>query len=190
MNPIIKLSDNAANRIKEIMSGAEKKALGVRVSVKSGGCAGMSYVMEYSKELNPNDEVIEDKGVKVFIDSAAVMYLLGTEMDYKKEDFSSTFVFNNPNETERCGCGESFKTGWLIVSHKLHSSIAKNAYLVYKILMNKFEFKNLVKGLKDSLKEKTFFKDLRKEVETGANGTQDYVVKKGVNKDTIATTKQ
>ena len=72
----------------------------------------------------------------------------------------------------------------------MHTSIAKNAYLVYKIDMNKFEFKNLVKGLKDSLKEKTFFKDLRKEVETGANGTQDYVVKKGINKDTIATTKQ
>ena len=87
MNPIIKLTENAANTIKEIMSSAEKDALGVRVSVKSGGCAGMSYVMEYSKELNPNDEVIEDKGVKVFIDSAAVMYLLGTEMDYKKEDF-------------------------------------------------------------------------------------------------------
>ena len=99
MNSIIKLSDNAASRIKEIMSGAEKNAIGVRVSIKSGGCAGMSYVMEYSKEINPNDEVIEDKGVKVYIDSAAVMYLLGTEMDYKKEDFSSTFVFNNPNET-------------------------------------------------------------------------------------------
>ena len=109
MSQIIKLSDNAALRIKEIMSGAETNAVGVRVSVKSGGCAGMSYVMEYSKEINPNDEVIEDKGVKVFIDPAAVMYLLGTEMDYKKEDFSSTFVFNNPNETERCGCGESFK---------------------------------------------------------------------------------
>ena len=109
MNPIIKLSDKAANKIREIISGAEKKVLGVRVSVKSGGCAGMSYVMEYSKEINPNDEVIEDKGVKVFIDSAAVMYLLGTEMDYKKEEFSSSFVFNNPNETERCGCGESFK---------------------------------------------------------------------------------
>ena len=80
-----------------------------QVSVKSGGCAGMSYVMEYTKELNPNDEVIEDKGVKVFVDSAAIMYLLGTEMDYKKEELSSSFVFNNPNETERCGCGESFK---------------------------------------------------------------------------------
>ena len=90
MNPIIKLSDNAALRIKEIMSNAEKNAIGVRVSVKSGGCAGMSYVMEYSREVNPNDELIEDKGVKVYIDTAAVMYLLGTEMDYKKEDFSSS----------------------------------------------------------------------------------------------------
>ena len=109
MNSIIKLSDNAASRIKEIMSSAEKNAIGVRVSVKSGGCAGMSYVMEYSKEINPNDEVIEDKGVKVLIDPKAIMYLLGTEMDYKKEELSSTFVFKNPNETERCGCGESFK---------------------------------------------------------------------------------
>ena len=109
MNAIIKLSDNAALRIKEILSTAKKDSIGVRVSVKSGGCAGMSYVMEYSKEVNPNDEIIEDKGVKVFIDSAAVMYLLGTEMDYKKEEFSSSFVFKNPNETERCGYGESFK---------------------------------------------------------------------------------
>tara|TARA_B110001452_G_scaffold211104_1_gene181571 strand:- start:120 stop:455 length:336 start_codon:yes stop_codon:yes gene_type:complete len=109
MDPIIKLSDNAASRIKEIMSSAEKDSIGVRVSVKSGGCAGMSYVLEYSKKVDSNDEIIEDKGVKVFIDPAAVMYLLGTEMDYKKEEFSSTFVFNNPNETERCGCGESFK---------------------------------------------------------------------------------
>ena len=109
MKQIITLSDNAAQRIKEIMSKAESNAVGVRVGVKSGGCAGMSYVMEYSKELNPNDEVIEEKGVKVFVDSAAIMYLLGTEMDYKKEEFSSTFVFKNPNETERCGCGESFK---------------------------------------------------------------------------------
>jgi iron-sulfur cluster assembly protein len=109
MNPIIKLSDNAALRIKEIMSSDENKSLGVRVSVKTGGCAGMSYVMDYTKEVNPNDEIIEDKGVKVFVDSSAVMYLLGTEMDYKKEELSSSFVFNNPNETERCGCGESFK---------------------------------------------------------------------------------
>ena len=92
MNPIIKLSDNAAARIKEILLDAEKDFIGVRVSVKSGGCAGMSYVMEYTKDLNPNDEVIEDKGVKVFVDSAAIMYLIGTEMDYKKEELSSSFV--------------------------------------------------------------------------------------------------
>ena len=109
MNPIIKLSDKAALRIKEIMASSEKDSLGVRVSVKSGGCAGMSYVMEYAKKKNPNDEIIKDKGVVVFVDSAAVMYLLGTEMDYKKDELSSSFVFNNPNETERCGCGESFK---------------------------------------------------------------------------------
>ena len=113
---IITLSDNAAQRIKEIMSSAEKDSLGVRVGVKSGGCAGMSYVMEYTKELNPNDEVIEEKGVKVFIDPAAVMYLLGTEMDFKKKEFSSEFIFNNPNETERCGCGESFKICLLYTS--------------------------------------------------------------------------
>ncbi len=106
---IIKLTDRAATRIKEIMSEAENSLKGVRVAVESGGCAGMSYKMEYAKEINPNDEVIEDKGVKVFIDSGAIMYLLGTEMDYKKEQFSSSFVFKNPNETERCGCGESFK---------------------------------------------------------------------------------
>tara|TARA_B100000575_G_C22733849_1_gene439661 strand:- start:64 stop:399 length:336 start_codon:yes stop_codon:yes gene_type:complete len=106
---ILSLSDQAASRIKEIMSSDNNNSIGVRVGVKSGGCAGMSYVMEYTSEINPNDEIIEEKGVKVFIDSAAVMYLFGTEMDYKKEDFSSQFVFNNPNETERCGCGESFK---------------------------------------------------------------------------------
>ena len=106
---VIKLSHNAAEKIKEIMSKAEDKAIGVRIGVKSGGCAGMSYIMEYAKDVKPNEEIVEDKGVKVLIDPKAIMYLLGTEMDYKKEDFSSTFVFNNPNETERCGCGESFK---------------------------------------------------------------------------------
>ena len=106
---VIKLSQNAAERIKEIMSKAKDSTIGVRVGVKSGGCAGMSYIMEYANDIKSNEEIIEDKGVKVLIDPKAIMYLLGTEMDYKKEDFSSTFVFNNPNETERCGCGESFK---------------------------------------------------------------------------------
>ena len=106
---VIKLSDNAANRIKEIISSAKNDTLGVRIGVKSGGCAGMEYVLEYAKDINPKDEMIEDKGVKVFIDPSAIIYLIGTEMDYKKNEFSSSFVFNNPNETERCGCGESFK---------------------------------------------------------------------------------
>ena len=106
---IIKLSDNAAERIKLIMSKAKKSAIGVRVGVKSGGCAGMSYVMEYADDVKPNEEVIEEKCVKVFIDPKAIMYLLGTEMDYQQQEFSSHFVFKNPNETERCGCGESFK---------------------------------------------------------------------------------
>ena len=107
---VIKLTDTAANRIKEIMSNADSKTIGVRLGVKSGGCAGMSYIMEYAKDKKKNDEVIDEKGVKVFIDPAAIIYLLGTEMDYKKNKFSSEFVFKNPNETERCGCGESFKT--------------------------------------------------------------------------------
>ncbi|HIF62137.1 MAG TPA: iron-sulfur cluster assembly accessory protein [Candidatus Pelagibacter sp.] len=107
---VITLSDRAAERVKEIIAQTKEPILGLRVGVTSGGCAGMSYVMEYAKKANPNDEVIEDKGVKVLIDPKAIMYLLGTEMDYKKEELSSTFVFKNPNETERCGCGESFKT--------------------------------------------------------------------------------
>ena len=109
MTQIIKLSDNAANRIKEIMSKADETTIGVRIGVQSGGCAGMSYIMEYAKEPKPNEEIIEDKGVKVLIDPSAIIYLLGTEMDFKEEKFSSQFVFKNPNETERCGCGESFK---------------------------------------------------------------------------------
>ena len=106
---IIKISDNAVLRIKEIMAQAKASTIGVRVGVKSGGCAGMTYIMEYASDIKSNEEVIEEKGVKVFIDPKAIMYLLGTEMDYKKENFSSQFIFKNPNEIERCGCGESFK---------------------------------------------------------------------------------
>ena len=106
---IIKISDNAVLRIKEIMAQAKASTIGVRVGVKSGGCAGMTYIMEYASDIKSNEEVIEEKGVKILIDPKAIMYLLGTEMDYKKEQFSSQFIFKNPNETERCGCGESFK---------------------------------------------------------------------------------
>jgi iron-sulfur cluster assembly protein len=109
-SPIITITDAAAERIKEILSKAqESNVAGVRVSVVTGGCAGMTYEMHYLKEKKVGDEVIKDKGVEVYIDPKAIMYLLGTTMDYKKEKFSSSFVFNNPNETERCGCGESFK---------------------------------------------------------------------------------
>ena len=108
-NNVLKLSDVAAEKIKEILLSADKKTIGVRVGVRSGGCAGMSYIMEYAKDIKDNEEVIEDKGVKVLIDPKAIIYLLGTEMDYKKDKFSSQFIFKNPNETERCGCGESFK---------------------------------------------------------------------------------
>ena len=107
---VISITDAAAERINEIMSNAKDNTVqGVRVNVVTGGCAGMSYEMNYINEKSPGDEVIEDKGVKVYIDPKAIMYLLGTVMDYKKDKFSSSFVFNNPNETERCGCGESFK---------------------------------------------------------------------------------
>ena len=106
---VITLSNNAAERVKEIIPKAKEPIVGVRVGVASGGCAGMSYVMEYAKKANRNDEIIEGKGVKVLIDPKEIMYRLGTEMDYKKEELSSSLVFKNPNETERCGCGESFK---------------------------------------------------------------------------------
>ena len=107
---LITITDSAADRIKDIIASAkDSNVRGVRVSVVTGGCAGMSYEMNYVKEHSIGDEVVEEKGVKVYIDPAAVMYLLGTSMDFKKDKFSSSFVFNNPNETERCGCGESFK---------------------------------------------------------------------------------
>jgi iron-sulfur cluster assembly protein len=104
---IMTLTDAAASRVREVISAAEKPILGIRVGVKNGGCAGMSYTMDYAEAKNPFDEVIEDKGVTVLIDPKAVLFLLGTEMDVKTDKFASTFVFRNPNETSACGCGES-----------------------------------------------------------------------------------
>ncbi|MBV8824862.1 MAG: iron-sulfur cluster assembly accessory protein [Hyphomicrobiales bacterium] len=104
---VMRLSDAAAARIKEISARAEKPIAGVRVGVKNGGCAGMSYTMEYAESVNPADEVVEDKGVRILIDPKAVLFLLGTEMDYKIDKLSAQFVFNNPNQTSACGCGES-----------------------------------------------------------------------------------
>src|SRR4029450_10676425 len=104
---VVSLTDAAANRVKDIIAKAERPILGVRVGVKNGGCAGMSYTMEYAERVNPLDGLIEDKGVKVLIDPKAVLFLLGTEMDFQTTKLSSQFVFNNPNQTSACGCGES-----------------------------------------------------------------------------------
>ncbi len=104
---VMRLSDAAAARIKEIMAKSDRPFAGVRVGVKNGGCAGMSYTLEYAEKANPTDEVINDKGVTLLVDPKAVMFLLGTEMDYKVDKLSAQFVFNNPNQTSACGCGES-----------------------------------------------------------------------------------
>ena len=104
---VMRLTDAAAARIKEVMAQAAGEVAGVRVGVKNGGCAGMEYTMEYAEAVQPTDEVVEDKGVRILIDPKAVLFLLGTEMDYKTEKLSAQFVFNNPNQTSACGCGES-----------------------------------------------------------------------------------
>ena len=103
----ISLTDRAAERIKHIMSRAETPKIGVRLGVKNGGCAGMEYTMDYADARDPLDEVIEDKGVMILIEPKAVLFLLGTEMDYEEGVMSSGFIFNNPNQTDACGCGES-----------------------------------------------------------------------------------
>lgn len=104
---VMSLTDAAAERIRAVMAAAERPVAGLRVGVKNGGCAGMSYTMDYAEAKNPLDEVVEDKGVTILIDPKAVLFLLGTEMDVKTDKFASTFVFNNPNQTSACGCGES-----------------------------------------------------------------------------------
>jgi iron-sulfur cluster assembly protein len=103
----VKLSDAAAARIHEIMEKAEGKYQGVRVGVVNGGCAGMSYTMDYAEETKPFEEMVEDKGVKIFIDPKAILFLIGTEMDFVREKLASRFIFKNPNQTAACGCGES-----------------------------------------------------------------------------------
>ena len=104
---VISVTDAAAARLKEIIANAETPIVGVRVGVKNGGCAGMSYTMSYADSIGAHDEVVEDKGVTVLIDPKAVLFLLGTQMDYETGKLSSGFVFNNPNQTSACGCGES-----------------------------------------------------------------------------------
>lgn len=104
---VMTLTDAAAERVKAIMAKAKTPVIALRVGVKNGGCAGMEYTMEWAEQKRPLDEVIEDRGVTVFIDPKAILFLLGTEMDYKESPLKSGFVFNNPNQTSACGCGES-----------------------------------------------------------------------------------
>jgi len=104
---VMRLTEAAAARIRELMARSETPIAALRIGVKNAGCAGMSYTVNYADAIGPHDEVIEDKGVKILIDPKAVMFLLGTEMDFKTDKFAAQFVFNNPNQTGACGCGES-----------------------------------------------------------------------------------
>ena len=103
----VKLTEAAAARLAAIMADAQGKYLGLRVGVANGGCAGMSYTMEYASDAKPFEEVMEDRGVKVFIDPKAILFLIGTELDFVQEKLGARFVFKNPNQTSACGCGES-----------------------------------------------------------------------------------
>ena len=104
---VVTLTDAAAERVKAIMARSEVPVAGLRVGVKKGGCAGMEYTMEYASEVRPIDEVVEEKGVRILIEPSAILFLLGTEMDWRSDKLTSGFVFNNPNQTSACGCGES-----------------------------------------------------------------------------------
>jgi len=106
--PVITITEAAAARVKQLIAKAEKPVKGLRVGVKTRGCSGLSYFVEYADEKKRFEDVVEDKGVTIFVDPTAVMFLIGTEMDYKEDKLQSGFVFNNPNEKARCGCGESF----------------------------------------------------------------------------------
>ncbi|MGO9360180.1 MAG: HesB/IscA family protein [Xanthobacteraceae bacterium] len=104
---VMRLTEAAAARVRELAGRADSAIIGLRVGVKNGGCAGMSYTVEYAHDIRPTDEVVEDKGVRILVDPKAVMFLLGTEMDFKIDKLSAQFIFNNPNQTGACGCGES-----------------------------------------------------------------------------------
>jgi iron-sulfur cluster assembly protein len=104
---VVTLTEAAAQRVREIMAKAEKPYAGLRVGVKNGGCAGQEYVLEYAAAADPLDEVVEDKGVTILIEPKAVLFLIGSEIDYETSRLAAKFVFHNPNETDACGCGES-----------------------------------------------------------------------------------
>ena len=104
---VMNVTDAAASRVRELIARSEKPVAGVRVGVKNGGCAGMSYTMDLVESVERGDEVIDVNGLKVLIDPKAVLFLLGTTMDFTVDKMSAKFVFKNPNETSACGCGES-----------------------------------------------------------------------------------
>ena len=104
---VVTLTEAAAARVREIMDGADKPYVGLRVGVKNGGCAGQEYTLAYAETVEPLDEVVEDKGVTVLIEPKAVLFLIGTEIDYVTDRLASKFMFRNPNQTDACGCGES-----------------------------------------------------------------------------------
>ncbi|HEX5261990.1 MAG TPA: iron-sulfur cluster assembly accessory protein [Phenylobacterium sp.] len=104
---VVRLSERAAERVREIMAKAERPYIGLRVGVKNGGCAGQEYTLEYAEAAAPMDEVVEDKGVTILVEPKAVLFLIGTEIDYDVSRLAAKFVFRNPNETDACGCGES-----------------------------------------------------------------------------------
>ena len=104
---VMRLTDAAAARVREVVAKADRPVVGLRVGITKGGCAGMTYKVEYADSIKPGDEVVEDKGARVLVDPTAVLFLLGTEMDFKVDKLSAQFVFNNPNEASACGCGES-----------------------------------------------------------------------------------
>lgn len=104
---IITLTDAAAERVRQIIANSGRPIAGLRIGVKNAGCAGMEYTLDYAETVDPRDDVVEDKGVRLFVDPKAVLFLLGTEMDYQVGKLRAGFVFNNPNQVSACGCGES-----------------------------------------------------------------------------------
>jgi iron-sulfur cluster assembly protein len=104
---VVSLTDRAAARVKEIMARADRPCVGLRVGVRNGGCAGQEYLIEYAESATPLDEVVEDKGVTILVDPKAILFLIGTEIDYEVGRLAAKFTFNNPNQTDACGCGES-----------------------------------------------------------------------------------
>ena len=113
IKPLLTLTDAAANRVKNLMNDANSEVIGLRIGIKTAGCSGMKYNVEYATEIKPFEEKVVSKDIVICIDPAAIMFLIGSEMDYKEEKFSSGFEFSNPNEIARCGCGESFTVAWI-----------------------------------------------------------------------------